>query len=226
MSTPLHTILPSPPISFGPVLFGSDPDSAPASKGINSKPSGRVSSSVGKRRMFFKRVLGSGYNSWRPGVGGLCSKSLRRLEERRDTPNFNPNDTKSTRKFTEKLCHFNQDTSRLSSFNSRVSQSISRQTLLDLMPKHQAEKKGTKFSSIRSHKVRSKSYGRPQRPCHITSFSPVFFSDLCYWSKHDKFINLASCSLFHCKSQMHIWGPRTFPSTFHHHGILGGPDTA
>lgn len=141
MSTPLHTILPSPPISFGPVLFGSDPDSAPASKGINSKPSGRVSSSVGKRRMFFKRVLGSGYNSWRPGVGGLCSKSLRRLEERRDTPNFNPNDTKSTRKFTEKLCHFNQDTSRLSSFNSRVSQSISRQTLLDLMPKHQAEKR-------------------------------------------------------------------------------------
>ena len=56
-----------PPISshiLRPVLFGSDPDSAPTSKGINSKASGRVSRSVGKRRMFFKRVLGSGYNSW------------------------------------------------------------------------------------------------------------------------------------------------------------------
>ena len=113
-----------------------------------------------------------------------------------------------------------------SSFNSRVSQSISSQTLLYLVPKHQAEKRGTKFSSIRSHKARSKSsYGRPQRPRHITSFSTSFFLIYAiYRSMINQ--NLASCWLFHCKSQMHIWGPRTFPTTFHHHGILGGPDTA
>ena len=106
---------PSPPISFGPVLFGSDPDSAPASKGINSKASGRVSSSVGKRRMFFKRVLGSGYNSWRPGVGGwtLNHSGGECLEERRDTPSFNPNDTKSTRNVQKNYVNFNQDTWRL-----------------------------------------------------------------------------------------------------------------